>query len=163
MALSPGSPAIDAGSNPLDLTADQRGYSPRVVGAVADMGAYEFGAVAPSHGGGSSGGNGGGSQGGGGGSQGGTAAGGATVFVPIQATIIQVKHRRAIRVINPATGAVKFTLFPFGQRYRGKFAFSTITVNGVEDLVVQRPVGHKRFATAVFSGIDGSPLPSNLA
>ena len=40
-ALPPGSPAIDAGSNPLDLDTDQRGYA-RVVGAAADIGAYEL-------------------------------------------------------------------------------------------------------------------------
>ncbi|MEO5700696.1 MAG: choice-of-anchor Q domain-containing protein, partial [Casimicrobiaceae bacterium] len=43
-ALLPGSPAIDAGSNTLNLTTDQRGGSfARVVGAKADMGAYETG------------------------------------------------------------------------------------------------------------------------
>jgi len=42
-ALQAGSPAINAGSNPLGLTTDQRGTGfPRVVGAAADMGAYEF-------------------------------------------------------------------------------------------------------------------------
>jgi len=42
-ALLAGSPAIDTGSNPLSLTTDQRGAGfPRVVGAAADMGAYEF-------------------------------------------------------------------------------------------------------------------------
>jgi hypothetical protein len=41
-ALLPGSPAIDAGINPLGLTTDQRGTGfPRVNGAAADMGAYE--------------------------------------------------------------------------------------------------------------------------
>jgi streptogramin lyase len=41
-ALLAGSKAIDAGSNPLALTTDQRGAGfPRVVGAAADMGAYE--------------------------------------------------------------------------------------------------------------------------
>ena len=41
-ALLPGSPAINAGSNPLNLTTDQRGAGfPRVVGPVADIGAYE--------------------------------------------------------------------------------------------------------------------------
>lgn len=161
MALQPGSPAIDAGSNPLDLTADQRGYKSRVVGAAADMGAYEFGAVAPPNGGGPGGGGPGGGNPGGG-NPGGT-GGGGTAFVPIGATIIQVKHHRAIRVTDPATGLVKFSVYPFGSRYRGRFAISTVTVDGVEDLVVRRPVGHKKFATAVFSGIDGSPLPSSLA
>jgi len=42
-ALLAGSPAINAGSNPLALTTDQRsGTFARVVGAAADMGAYEF-------------------------------------------------------------------------------------------------------------------------
>lgn len=40
MRLLPGSPAINAGSNPASLTTDQRGAA-RVVGAAADMGAFE--------------------------------------------------------------------------------------------------------------------------
>ncbi len=43
--LLAGSPAINAGSNPLALATDQRG-APRVVGAAADMGAYERFALA---------------------------------------------------------------------------------------------------------------------
>jgi hypothetical protein len=39
-ALLPGSPAINAGSNPLGLATDQRG-SPREAGGRADMGSYE--------------------------------------------------------------------------------------------------------------------------
>ena len=43
-ALLPSSPAIDAGSNPLSLATDQRGGSfARVMGARADIGAYETG------------------------------------------------------------------------------------------------------------------------
>ena len=42
LALLDGSPAIDAGSNPLDLEFDQRGDGfPRVVGIAADIGAIE--------------------------------------------------------------------------------------------------------------------------
>jgi hypothetical protein len=46
--LLPDSVAIDHGLNPLGLTTDARGpgYA-RVVGAQADMGAYEYGAVPP--------------------------------------------------------------------------------------------------------------------
>ena len=40
MRLLPGSPALNAGSNPASLTTDQRGAA-RVVGAAADMGAFE--------------------------------------------------------------------------------------------------------------------------
>jgi hypothetical protein len=47
IALQSGSPLINAGSNPASLLSDQRGFTPRVVGAAADIGAYEFGAAAP--------------------------------------------------------------------------------------------------------------------
>jgi hypothetical protein len=41
-ALAAGSPALDAGSNLLQLVTDQRGNGfPRVLGAAADIGAYE--------------------------------------------------------------------------------------------------------------------------
>jgi hypothetical protein len=40
MALLPGSPSINTGSNPANLAVDQRGYS-RVVGPAADIGAFE--------------------------------------------------------------------------------------------------------------------------
>jgi hypothetical protein len=47
-ALSAVSPAIDAGSNPLSLTTDQRGTGfPRFVGAAPDIGAYEISAATP--------------------------------------------------------------------------------------------------------------------
>jgi hypothetical protein len=43
-ALLPSSPALNAGSNPLNLAFDQRGaYFPRVLGEAADIGAFEFG------------------------------------------------------------------------------------------------------------------------
>ena len=144
MALLPGSPAIDAGANPLDLTTDQRGYSPRAFGIAADIGAYELGADAPS-------------VGGGGGS-------GGTGPVHIKATVIKVKGHREVRVTDPATGAVKFTVFPFGKAYRGHFVITTADVNGdgVSDLIVRRPLGRKKFMTRIFSGVNGSPLPSNV-
>ena len=142
MALLPGSPAIDVGANPLDLTTDQRGYSPRAVGIAADIGAYQLGALAPSGGG----------------------SGGGTGLVHIKATVIKVKGHREVRVTDPATGAVKFTVFPFGKAYRGHFVITTADVNGdgVSDLIVRRPLGHKKLMTRIFSGINGSPLSSNL-
>ena len=147
MALLPGSPAIDAGSNPLGLTSDQRGYSPRVVGAAADIGAYELGANAPQRG-----------SGGGGG-------GGGTGPVNIQATVVKIKGHKEVRVTDPATGALKFIVFPFGKAYRGNLQFSIRDVNGdgIEDLIVRRPRGHHKFVTKIFSGIHGSILPSKLA
>jgi hypothetical protein len=45
MALSPGSSAIDTGSNPDNLSTDQRGF-PRTSGAATDIGAFEFQAAA---------------------------------------------------------------------------------------------------------------------
>jgi hypothetical protein len=143
MALLPGSPAIDAGSNPLGLTTDQRGYSPRVVGTAADIGAYEVGADAPSSGGG----------------------GGGTGTVHIKATVIKVKGHKEVRVTDAATGAVKFTVFPFGKAYHGTYLITTADVDGdgIDDLIVRRARGRHKFITKIFSGINGSPLPSNLA
>ena len=46
-ALMPGSPAINAGTNPDGLTTDQRGYISRSVGGATDIGAYEVGAITP--------------------------------------------------------------------------------------------------------------------
>jgi hypothetical protein len=40
----------------------------------------------------------------------------------------------------------------------GGFQVSTTVIKGVEDLVVRKPVGHKKFITKVFSGLDGSLL-----
>jgi hypothetical protein len=45
MALLPGSPAIDAGNTSLAPATDQRGF-PRPAGLAADIGAFEYGAVA---------------------------------------------------------------------------------------------------------------------
>jgi hypothetical protein len=41
IALAPGSPAVNAGSNPAGLTTEQRVIYPRVVGSAPDIGAYE--------------------------------------------------------------------------------------------------------------------------
>jgi hypothetical protein len=47
MALAPGSPALDAGANPLALATDERGEGyVRVSGAAADIGSYEVQPVA---------------------------------------------------------------------------------------------------------------------
>ena len=146
MALLPGSPAIDAGANPLGLTSDQRGYSPRVVGAAADIGAYELGANAP--------------QGGG--------RWRWWRYRPGATSRPRSSRSRATKrsaSLDPATGALKFIVFPFGKAYRGRFVISTADVNGdgIEDLIVRRPRGHHKFVTKIFSGLNGSILPSNLA
>jgi len=46
MLILPGSPAIDAGSNPANLTVDQRNLT-RVIGSTIDIGAVEFDGVPP--------------------------------------------------------------------------------------------------------------------
>ena len=46
-ALNAGSPAIDSGSNPLNLAADQRDFVTREVNGQADMGAFEKGSFDP--------------------------------------------------------------------------------------------------------------------
>ena len=142
MALLTGSPAINAGSNAAasaaGLTTDQRGFVTRAVDGVADLGAFESGAKAPTGG-----------------------TGGTSGVMGILASIVKVKRRRVVRVTDPTTGAVKFTVSPFGKGYRGKLVLTTADVNGdsVADLVARRPRGRKRFLTEVFSGVRRLPAP----
>ncbi len=146
MALLPGSPAIDAGSNPLGLTADGRGFTPRVAGASSDIGAFETGATTPP----------------GGSGPGGTGPGAVT---PILAMTVKVKKRKEIRVTDPSTGAIKFSVYPFGKAFRGNFQMQTADVNGdgVADLIVRRKISRRKFVTKVFNGVSGKPLPARLA
>ncbi len=139
MALEAGSPAIDAGSNPLGLGADQRGYITRSQGAAPDMGAFESGAVAPP----------GASQ---------------PTLIPIMVKVVKIRGRRQIRVYNAGTAALKFEFYPFGKRYRGNFQFQTSDVNddGVADVIAVRHLTRKKTVTRVFSGVDGKPLPAGL-
>ena len=133
MALLPGSPAIDAGSNPLGLTSDQRGYSPRTIDGYTDIGAYELGANAPS----------------------GAAAG-------IIAKVKKIKGRREILVYDSATNVLKFTIHPFGKSYRGNFQVTTADVDndGVGDVLASYRRGRK-LITWAYSGIDGTLLSVN--
>jgi len=136
LAVLSGSPAKGAGSNPLGLTADQRGYTPRGSAGATDIGAFQSGASAPSGGGGK-----------------------------ITVKIVNVKGHRQIRVYNAATGALKFEVYPFGTSYRGTFQVQERDVNGdhVPDVIAQYRVGRKKLVTRIFSGVDGSVLPNNLA
>ena len=47
----------------------------------------------------------------------------------IKVAIIKVKRHRAVRVTDPATGAIKFTVYPFGKAYRGKLLLQSADVN----------------------------------
>jgi hypothetical protein len=142
MALLPGSPAIDTGSNPLGLGADQRGFVTRTVGGIADMGAYESGATAPPRG-----------------------SGGTPSLVPIIVKVVKVKGRWQIRVYDAATSTLKFAVYPFGKGYHGKFQFKTADVNGdgTADVIASRRLNRKRSMIKIFSGLDGAPLTSSLA
>jgi hypothetical protein len=137
LALLPGSPAIDRGANPLNLVADQRGFLTRSVGGVADMGAYESGAVAPPNG-----------------------AGVTPSLRAISVKVVKVKGHRQVRVFDAGTNALKFAVYPFGKRYRGGIQVMTADLNGdgVDDLIARRPLSRKKFLTKAYSGVDGTPL-----
>jgi hypothetical protein len=137
MALLPGSPAIDAGSNTLNLTSDQRGFSPRIVGAAADIGAYEVGAMAPP----------------------GPGGGDVPTAIRITAKVVRKKRRREILVYDADTGTLRFAIDPFGRSYRGRFQVTTADVagNGVEDVLASYRRGRK-LVTWTYSGLDGSMI-----
>ena len=75
------------------------------------------------------------------------------------------KCHRHIRVFNAATGALRFAVDPFGKSYRGRFQVQERDVNGdhVPDVIAQYRAGRKKVVTRIFSGVDGSALPSELA
>ncbi len=128
IALLAGSPAIDAGSNPLALTSDQCGYSPRTIDGYTDIGAYELGANPPP-----------------------SAAAG------IIAKVKKIKGWREILVYDSATNVLEFTIHPFGKSYRGNFQVTTADVDndGVGDVIASYRRGRK-LITWAYSGIDGT-------
>jgi hypothetical protein len=178
MALLPGSPAIDAGSNPLGLTSDQRGYSPRVVGPAADIGAFEVGANAPpnGNGGGTTGGDGGGGTTGGntgngggttggqgnpaGGNQGNPAGGANPALTPVPFTTVKHSWGHCIYVYR---GWRRVRICFRGPWHSGPLQVYSADIGGSQDIVVRRPIGHKQFTTQVFNGTSGSPLPGVTA
>jgi hypothetical protein len=153
MALLPGSPAINAGSNPDGLATDQRGYFTRAADGGVDIGAFQLGATAtpppapptpappmPP----------------------------PTVVQAVTTQVARVRGRRQLRVFDAATGRLKFVLYPFGKSFRGNYQVETRDVNGdgIMDVIVRAVVrvGRKRKTlTEVFSGDDGSALPAGLA
>ncbi len=140
VALLAGSLAINNGSNPLGLTADQRGYTPRAAGGATDIGAFEVGATAPPGG------------------------GSAGTAVKITVKTIKVKRAREIEVFNAGTKVLRFSVYPFGKSYRGTFQVTERDANGdhVPDVIVQRRVG-KKVVTVIFIGVNGSLLSNKPA
>jgi hypothetical protein len=137
VALLSGSLAINNGSNPLSLTADQRGYTPRAAGGAPDIGAFEVGASAPSSG------------------------GGGVKPLKIAVKTVNVNGSREIEVFNAGTKVMRFAVFPFGKSYRGTFQVTERDVDhdGVLDVIAHRRAGTK-LITEIFDGLDGSQLPS---
>jgi hypothetical protein len=78
--------------------------------------------------------------------------------VQLTIRIVRVNHRRQIRVFDAATGTLRYSLFPFGKAYRGNFQVHTRDVDGVPAIVARIGLGHNRFITRVFSGLDGGLL-----
>jgi hypothetical protein len=137
-ALYGDSPAIDHGSNPDGLTTDQRGYGPRAVNGVADIGAFEFGASAPA--------------------PPPPPPPPPPPFVQLVYRIVNVKGRPRLDVSDAATGASRLRLFPFGN-YRGKLRVMMADLNGdgVGDLLVLTTTGPLRLRA--FDGHSLGPLP----
>ncbi len=62
------------------------------------------------------------------------------------------------------TGAERFSVYPFGMSFRRSYTVQTRDLNGdgVTDVIATARLSRKKTRVAVFSGIDGSPLPSSL-
>ena len=161
-ALLPGSPAINAGTNPDGLTTDQRGYISRSVGGATDIGAYEAGATAPTMPSPPGMGTPGPGQPGKG-TPPPNPPGMGMAQESITVSVVKVHGHREIVVFDAATGAQKFAVYPFGKSFKGNFQVVTRDVNGdgVPDVIASFNRKHKVVNT-VFSGRDGSSLPASL-
>ncbi len=141
MALLPGSPAIDAGANPLNLTSDQRGFEPRSVGVAVDIGAFEVGAAQPTsphpH----------------------PQPGAGKTSILVTTRVVKKKGRRQILVFDAATNVLKFTIQPFGRSHQARFQVTTRDVqgNGIDDILASFRRG-RNLITWTYSGKDGSLL-----
>jgi hypothetical protein len=141
MALQPGSPAINRGSNPDGLTTDQRGFGPRDAGGGVDIGAFQLGATPV-----------------------GSSPPPAPVVHGVTTRVIKVKRHQLLEVFDAQTGAFRFTVYPFGSGFRGNFSVTTANVNGdgFADVLVTTTIRQGRRhvvpVTVIFSGLDGSRL-----
>jgi hypothetical protein len=141
MALLPGSPALNTGSNPDGLSTDQRGYGPRNAGGGVDIGAFQLGArpVPPS-------------------------PPPAPVVHGVAPRVVSAHHPRLLEVFDAQTGALRFAVYPFGKGFGGNFSVATADINGdgFADVIVTTVLraGRRRFVpvTAIFSGLNGARL-----
>jgi hypothetical protein len=133
IALSRGSPAIDAGSNPLGLTTDQRGYGPRNVNGITDIGAYEFGAIAP-----------------------------MPVRITVKVVNVKGVSEIEVFNAGTHYLKFAVFPFGKSYRGTFQVQERDVNGDGVPDVVVTRPNGHHKPITVIYSGLDGSELASNL-
>jgi hypothetical protein len=133
IALSRGSPAIDAGSNPLGLTTDQRGYGPRNVNRFTDIGAYEFGATVPK-----------------------------LVRITVKVVKVKGVREIEVFNAGTHKLRFAVYPFGKSYRGTFQVQERDVNGDGVQDVIVTRPNGHHKPITVIYSGLDGSELASNL-
>jgi hypothetical protein len=133
IALLRGSPAIDAGSNPLGLTTDQRGYGPRNVNGITDIGAYEFGATAP-----------------------------RAVRITVKIVKVNGAREIEVFNAGTHVLRFSVYPFGRSYRGTFQVQERDVNGDGIPDIVATRPNGHHRPVTVIYSGLDGSELASNL-
>ncbi len=86
---------------------------------------------------------------------------GDTLSVPLVVRVVRIHHRFQIQVFNATTGAMRFSILPFGKMYKGNVNAHLSYPQGSDlPLIIARthPVP-RRFITRVFSGLDGTVIP----
>ena len=86
---------------------------------------------------------------------------GDTHSVPLVVRVVRIHHRFQIRVFNATTGAMRFSILPFGKMYKGNVNAHLSYPQGSDlPLIVARTHPEpRRFITRVFSGLDGTVIP----
>jgi hypothetical protein len=135
-ALYGDSPAIDHGSNPDGLTSDQRGYGPRDVNGVADIGAFEFGALPPAP----------------------PLPPGGVLVHPITVHPVKLHRRTWLEVFDAGTGAFKGSVLPFSKpRVKVQWLTADVNGDGYAD-VIAFAVINGALQVRIFSGLNLAPL-----
>ncbi len=81
--------------------------------------------------------------------------------IPLVVRVVRIHRRSQIRVFNATTGALRFSILPFGKMYKGRVNahLSYSQGSNLPLIVAQTHPGPRRYVTRVFSALNGTVIP----